>query len=101
MNETFDSRKIKVINLKDNNAVEFDFVSKDNLDVIQINSIGWQTEKVNAQVSVSDVNIFNLVVDATRVNENCCSSTKINEEKIENAASELNEETRVYTIFVQ
>jgi len=43
-NGTFIQDQIEVINSIDGGAVEFDFISEYDLNLIQINSIGWQSE---------------------------------------------------------
>ncbi len=85
----------------DDSNVGFDFIDEDNIDLIRINSIGWETEKVNVLVRIADKNIFNLVVDAVLVNENCCSHTNYNEIEIENAEFQLDSETGIYKIRVE
>lgn len=100
-NGAFESPQIKITNLEDETAVVFDFLTEDDSNLIRIPSIGWKTEKVNALVSVSGNDIFNLVVDAERKNENCCEFTNYTETEILNATFELNSENGIYSILVE
>lgn len=99
-NQTFDASQVSVTNLDTKASMGFNFISENNQNLLVIYSIGWQTEKVNAQVNVSNKEVFTLSVDAERKNENCCSFTKINEIKITNAESERNTANGVYTVLV-
>ena len=99
-NETFSSNEISVTNLVDNSNLEFDFIDEDDVNLIQINSIGWESETVDALITVSGIDIFNLIVDAERTSEDCCTFTKYNEIRIENAEFELSDENGIYTILV-
>jgi hypothetical protein len=99
-NETFNSNEISVTNLADNSNLEFDFIDENNVNLIQLNSIGWESEKVDVLINVSGIDILNLIVDAERTSEDCCEFTRYNDIRIENAEFELNEENGIYTILV-
>ena len=99
-NETFSSNEISVTNLADNSNLEFNFIDEDDVNLIQINSIGWESETVNALITVSGIDILNLIVDAERTTEDCCKFTRYNDISIENAEFELNQENGLYTIFM-
>jgi hypothetical protein len=99
-NESFNAIDISVVNVNNNVPIAFDFINENNLNLIQISGIGWETELITALISVGETQIANLVVDAERKSENCCSFTEYNEISIENAEFELNGETAIYTIFV-
>ncbi|WP_405400258.1 hypothetical protein [Maribacter sp. Asnod2-G09] len=99
-NETFSSNEISVTNLVDNSNLEFDFIDEDDVNLIQLNSIGWESETIEVLITVSGIDILNLIVDAERTSEDCCEFTKYNDIKIENAEFELNEENGIYTILV-
>uniref|UniRef100_UPI0025BAC1FE hypothetical protein n=1 Tax=Maribacter sp. TaxID=1897614 RepID=UPI0025BAC1FE len=87
-NESFSSNEISVTNLADNSNLEFNFIDEDDVNLIQINSIGWESETVNALITVSGIDIFNLIVDAERTTEDCCEFTRYNDISIENAEFE-------------
>ncbi|WP_405411784.1 hypothetical protein [Maribacter sp. Asnod1-A12] len=99
-NEIFNSNEISVTNLADNSNLEFDFIDEDDVNLIQLNSIGWETETIEVLITVSGIDILNLIVDAERTSEDCCEFTKYNEIRIENAEFELNEENGIYTILI-
>jgi hypothetical protein len=99
-NGTFNSSDIKVINLADQSAVEFRFIDENDYNIIQINTIGWKTEIVNYSIQISTVNIFNLYVNAERLDEDCCSFTRYKEIKIENSDFEINQTNGIYKILV-
>lgn len=99
-NETFNSNEISVTNLVDNSNLEFNFIDEDDVNLIQLNAIGWESETVEALITVPGIDIFSLIVDAERTTEDCCTFTKYNEIRIENAEFELNDENGIYTIFV-
>lgn len=100
-NGTYQPEQIELVYLYDNTSnLDFTFFDENNVNIIQINSIGWKTEQANILVKISDDNIFNLLVDAERAYEDCCSFTKYHEIKIENSEFELNNETGIYKILV-
>jgi hypothetical protein len=55
--------------LNNNESVEFSFISENNFNLIQIGSIGWETEIVNLKIDISDNHIFNFYVDAERIDD--------------------------------
>jgi len=100
-NGTFNSSDIKVINLDDQSNVEFTFIDENDYNVIRINSIGWKTEIVNYSIRVSSDNIFDLFVNAERLNGECCSYTEYKEIRIENSEFELDSGKGIYKILVE
>jgi len=100
-NGTFSSSDIKVINLDDQSNVAFTFIDENNYNVIRINTIGWETEIVNYSIMISLENIFDLFVNAERLNGECCSSTDYKEIRIENSEFELNQNSGIYKILVE
>lgn len=99
-NGTFDSDQIEVLNIDDNSRREFSFISENDLNIIQIGSIGWETEIAEVVLKVGDESILNLYVDSERVSRNCCSFTEYNEIRIDNADYELNPQSEIYTVFI-
>ena len=100
-NGTYVAGDIKITDrLNDNERIEFMFISEDNINQIQIGSIGWDTEIVNLKVSISGHEIFNLYVDAERKMGECCSYTEYNAITIIDAEFELDAETGIYKILV-
>ncbi len=100
-NGTYESSQIEIKNIVDNSNFEFTFIDEDNYNVIQITSIGWQTEVVNISVKIGNDDIFNLYVDAERLSEDCCSFTRYHEIRIDNSEFELDSETGIYKIIVE
>ncbi len=85
-NGTYNENQIQIYNTQTNDLIKY---SLDN-HIINVFSLGWKTERVNATVKIGEVVIFNFIVDAEIVNENCCSFTRIHEFKVENINYELN-----------
>ncbi len=73
--------------------LEFSFISENNINLIQIGSIGWETEIVNLKIDILDNHIFNFYVDAERI-EDCCSHTEYNENTLTDSQSELDKSDR-------
>jgi hypothetical protein len=94
-NGTYEPEQIEVINLND------DFIDENVINLIQINSIGWKTEKVNLLFKVANEDIFYLYVDAERIIEHGCSFTRYNEIKIENSEFEFDSSTGIYKILTE
>ncbi len=100
-NGTYKSSDIEVIDSLNHQNVKFAFLDENDLNLIQINTIGWKTEKIHFQFKISNQNIFNLLVDAERVSQDCCSFTRYNDVKITNAEFELDSMTEIYQILVE
>lgn len=100
-NGTYSSSDIQVISIKDNSAIQFNFIGEDHINLIEINSVGWQTEIVNYAIRVANDTIFEFYANAARVSEDCCSFTRWNEIRIDEAEYELSSDTGWYKIFVK
>lgn len=96
----YNPEDITVINDIDDTERAFQFISENQLNVIQIQEVGWETETVNLEIKVSEDTVFNLYVNAERTTDDCCSFTKYNEIEIRNAEFELDSQTGVYKILV-
>jgi len=100
-NGTFDSNDITITDILNNNEpVEFSFMSENNVNLIAIASIGWETEIVNLKIDISDNTIFNFYVDAKIIGD-CCSHTEYNEITITDSEFEIDSQTGVYKILVE
>ena len=100
-NGTYNYEEIEIINsLNDNSPIEFKFITEDNVNLIQINSIGWSTVIVNLKFYVSNQYIFDFYVDAERKSEDCCNFTQYNEIIITESEFELNSQSGIYTILL-
>jgi len=101
-NGTFESENIEITdNLNNNEAIEFSFISENDINLIQIGSIGWETEIVNLKINISDNYIFDFYVDAERKMGDCCSYTEYNEITIADSEFELDTQTGIYKILVE
>ena len=100
-NGTYNPDDIEVLNVLDNSKKEFSFISEDDINIIQIGSIGWDSEIEEVILKVGDEIILNLYVDSERVSENCCSFSRYNEIRIDNAEYELDQQSGIYTIFLE
>ena len=98
---TFNSSDIKIINLDEQSNVEFTFIDENEHNIIRLSKIGWKTETVNYSVEVSTEQIFQLFVDAERLNKNCCAYTDYKEIRIENTEYEWNQNTGIYKILIE
>lgn len=101
-NGTYETGNIEITdNLNNNESVEFTFISENNINLIQINSIGWETEIVNLKIDISDNHIFDFYVDAERKKRDCCDYTEYNEITIGESEFELDSQTGLYKILVE
>lgn len=99
-NGTFLPNDIKIVNAADNSQKKFTFISENNINLIQISEIGFQTEMVNLKITIGSAFIFNFYVDAERKTEDCCSYTDYKAIEISGSDFELNTQTGVYKIIV-
>ncbi len=101
-NGTFEPNNITITDVLNNNEpIAFVFISENNVNLIQINSVGWKTEIVNLKVDIADNHIFNFYVNAERKTEKCCSHTKYHEITITDSEFELNTQTGIYKLLVE
>lgn len=101
-NGTFNPEDIVITDvLDDNEPVQFTFVSENDINLIQIFDIGWETEIVDLKIDIADQHIFNLKVDAERKTGDCCSYTEYNEVAVSGADFDLDNQTGLYTIKVE
>ena len=80
--DIYKKEDVMVINSANQETIEFRFVDEGNANLIEINTIGWKTEKVNYTVLLNSKVIFKLYVEAKRLDGGCCDYTKYNEIKI-------------------
>jgi hypothetical protein len=77
--------EIEIVDLDKQEVVEFTFIDGNNYDMIRISSIGWESEVVNYAINVGSDRLFELYVDAERLQRDCCSYTIYNDLQITNA----------------
>lgn len=102
--EKYETKDIEIMDvITDTKIIDFDVTSDDasSKTFIEIHTIGWETEKVNYLIKIGDTVVCNLVVDAVRKSENCCSFTSYNEISIENAEYEPDTYTGFYTVYME
>lgn len=99
-NGTYDPSQIEITNLNGTENISFTFLDENDLNIIQVASIGWETGITNFSLSVGSESIFELYVDAERIEE-CCSYTEYNEVRIDNAEHETDQGTGVIKILVE
>lgn len=99
-NGYFNSEDIEIINIDDNTEIGYIFISENDINMIEIISIGWKTEIVECTLNINDSEILSLYVDAKRINGNCCSFTSYEEIRIENTDYEYDDQTTIYRILV-
>jgi len=75
-NGTLASKDI-IVKDENNADVSYQFITENNLDVINLSSIGWNTEISNYKLTIgANLTIdFKLVIE--KVNENCCTYFRI------------------------
>ena len=100
-NGTYTPEQIEVLNTDDNSKRTFGFLSEDDINLIVIGSIGWETEVAKVVVKTAGEDILNLYVDTERASENCCSFSKYNEKRIDNAEYTLDKQSDIYTIYIE
>jgi hypothetical protein len=81
--------------------VDFNFISENDYNVLNIGDIGWETESVEYLIEVNDAVSFSLLVDAERKNDECCYFTNINSTKIYWAEFERDENSGLFRILVE
>ncbi|MEN8125871.1 MAG: hypothetical protein ABFR32_12170 [Bacteroidota bacterium] len=83
-NGTYSEDQIQVFNTLTNNPIDYTFIGEEDINIINIFSLGWETEEVDVTIKIGEDIEFNFFVDAERKNEDCCSFTEINEFSVEN-----------------
>lgn len=100
-NGTYDHSEIEVLSSNTDTPQEFTFITDNNLNLLSINSIGWQSETETLLINISNENIFNLYVEAELVSEDCCSFTRYHEIRIENCDFDIEPTTGYYQILIE
>ncbi|MDT0641479.1 hypothetical protein RM553_01420 [Zunongwangia sp. F363] len=100
-NGTFQEEDISITDQSEDSDVDVVFISENDYNILQVGSIGWETENTDYLIEIGEEVSFRLLVDADRVTEDCCSFTRINSVEIEGAEYERQEETGVYQILVE
>ncbi len=99
-NGTLKSADLEVLDLANNASVEYEFISEDSVNILNIFSIGWHSEIVTYAITIADSTVFELYVNAERLSEDCCSFTRYHEIRIDETEYEHSLESDIYTIIV-
>jgi hypothetical protein len=100
-NGSFNRNEIVIVDLDNQEQVEFAFIDGTGFDMISISAIGWETEAVNYAINVGSERIFELYVDAERLKGDCCSYTIYNDLQISNAEYTHDVGWEFFKIFVE
>lgn len=99
-NGSYRPEDILVVDRISGQGLGFSFISENEQNILAIHAIGWETELVDAQVSLGADEIFSLYVDAERLSENCCSFTRYKEIRIGIAEYRKDPASDIYSILV-
>ncbi len=65
-NGTYTPEQIEVLNTEDSSKRTFSFLSEDDINLIVIASIGWETEVAKVVLKIDEEDILDLYVDTER-----------------------------------
>lgn len=99
-NGTYSPDQIEVLNIEDNSKKQFSFLDENDINLINIGSIGWDSEIEHVVIKIAEDDILDLYVDSERVSENCCNFSRYNEIRIDNANYKLNSQSGIYTVYI-
>ena len=99
-NGTYTSNEIEIVNQSNNQSVEFSIAQNGGTNLLNINTVGWETETINYLITAKNEFLFTLQLNAERISEDCCSYTKYSDIEISGSDYEINPETGIYSIFV-
>lgn len=94
------SSQVSFVNIETNNNIEFEILNVGDNCIIQISSVGWETEKLNLKCTIGKDPIFEIDIDAERLYENSCSYTNYRSIEIRKAIYDWDPQTNIYTIKV-
>ncbi|MCH9659909.1 MAG: hypothetical protein K0U54_03260 [Bacteroidetes bacterium] len=99
-NGTYDPDQIEIVNIFNGDPANFQYVDSNNLNYIQINNIGLETEIVSMRVTIANDSIFGLFVDTERIQKECCFENIYNEIQVSGSEYEYDTISDLYTILV-
>ncbi|MGK7389181.1 MAG: hypothetical protein ACNS60_02480 [Candidatus Cyclobacteriaceae bacterium M2_1C_046] len=100
-NGTYKPEDINIIDVATEQPVISNFITENGVNLIQLNSIGWQTETVIYSINHLDTRLFELYIEAERLTENCCSFTEYNSIRIQYAEVEPVPNALLYKILIE
>ena len=98
--EDYGPEQVEVWNMTEDKKEAFGFIKEDGLNWISIQTIGWKTEKVEYEIRLDGELIVELYVDVERLSANCCTFSKYNEVRIDTAEYEYDEDSDIFTIYL-
>jgi hypothetical protein len=98
---TYNEEQLTIIETSSNQNFDFQFIAENNSNLIEINSLGWTSEKVSLSFRIEEKEIFTFNVDAERKSEDCCSFTKYNQISIEGAEFDVESKSGVYEVVIK
>lgn len=99
-NGTLNSEDIVVFDVATGNVEAHTFFTEDNLNLLVLNTIGWETEIVELRITVDELDVFTIYVDTERVDDNCCAFTDYKEIRISNANYDQDSSSGIYKIYL-
>ncbi len=95
------SRAGILVNHSESGASEdFTFYDQEDLNLLVLHTIGWETEIIELDVTVGTTDVFSIYVDSERVSDDCCAFTEFNEIRIESANYEYLPNSNIYKILL-
>ncbi len=98
-NGTYTAAEIEINNLNSDDIIAYTFIDENEVNLIQIASVGWESGVTNIALELDSERMVTLYVDAERVTEDCCDFTRYNEVRIETEFG-LDEQDGIYRILV-
>jgi hypothetical protein len=98
--KSFNQNQLTIIQNSTNQFIEYQFISENDLNLIEINSIGWTTEQVELSFQLDDFEIFSFSVNAKVETEDCCTFTRYSNISIDGADFEPGEESGIYRVTI-
>lgn len=98
-NGTLSSSDIEIVD-EENKKVKYEFIDRDNLNIINILEIGWDLGFHTYTISVGDDVRFNLELEMEQKSENCCTFFKTTQFNITNYTYIKSNTTDVYQVQI-
>lgn len=99
-NGTYAPEQIKIISEGNAGNAGYSFLSENDINLLQINGIGWKTETVSLWITASTDTLFSLKVSARRETVECCSFTQFTDVQIGWSDFVYNPGTGIYLVSV-
>lgn len=100
-NGTYTPNDIRVERVTGSPQAGYAFLAENNINLLQINGIGWKTENGMFRVIVAADTLFTLEVQARRLTVDCCSFTQYTKVEIDGINYRFNAATGIYQILVE